>query len=87
MDFFGHHITQFTLTLGPMIILLGVGQFCFYKFFVSYSDRTVEELSEKSFLGLAGTSRTMTGGKITALVGLIIFVIMFFFRFFLWTKN
>lgn len=82
MDFFGHHIDQMTPVLGPVIILAGFGQYFFYKHIVSYSERTIEELDDKSLLGFEGTKRTPMGGKITMTLGLVIFLGMFMLDFF-----
>lgn len=76
MDILGHNFSQATVIVGPLLILSGFAQFIFYRFFLSYSGRTVEELNEKSFLGLAGTMRTKEGGKITMSFGVVVFVIM-----------
>lgn len=82
MDFFGHHITEGTLVLGPMFVVMGIGQYLFFKYGVSYSERTIEELNNNSFLGSEGTKRTPMGGKITICIGLTIFLVMFALDFF-----
>ena len=76
MEILGHQFSKPTLFIGPILILSGVLQFLFYRFFLTYSGRTVEELNEKSFLGLAGTMRTKEGGKITISFGVVVLVIM-----------
>lgn len=76
MNLLGNHIAQMTLSLGPAIILMGFVQYLFFKHVRSYSDRTIEELNDKSFLGLEGTFKTKTGGKIMMVIGLIVFLVM-----------
>ncbi len=82
MDFLGHYITLNALIFGPAIIILGFCQYLIYKYFITYSKDTVEELNDKSFLGMEGTQRTPTGGLITMIIGFIIFAIMFSADFF-----
>lgn len=81
MDFFGFNISQGTLTVGPTLILMGAAQYLVYKHIVVYSERTVEELNNKSFLGMGGTQKTPLGGKITFIFGWTVLIFMLILDF------